>query len=218
MPWNANSILELQVGYLVNAQRCLLVTHWKGGDTGSGKTELEICEGIVAAQSLGGNGTLTGELQNILASTALINFVSAQAVFPTRIRRTKAVCALPGLRVGLAQAQNVQASMQKATQLAGRSQIGGMRIGAIPVADLNAGLLTAAYMTAFNTFANWYLNSSQSLEPDGNVTWYPVILNKEVIPGSNPPKLRIKGASSVAVVTTYNTIRTLSRRTIGRGE
>lgn len=220
MTWPANEILELTVGYRANGQQCLLVTHWMAAvaPPGPGLTELEIQDRIVEQQKLGGNGTLTGELTRILCAQVSINFARAQGIWPTRWRRSLETFAMPGARPGICNAQNLQASVEKSGDKGLRNNIGAMRIGGVSTTDTVNGLVTPDYLTALTTFQDAYLNNLGQLYPDPLVQWFPVILNKKKIIGSDPPKYEISGTTPVHAVSHTNTLRTMSRRTIGRGE
>lgn len=216
MPWEANALIEVRVLYIANLQKCMNVFHYSvSGDT-TGFSKFSMQEAFATLNASPGNGTWSFEFASVMSDAVFVDRVQVQQVFPQRLRVTEIDVNVQGTRIGIMRAQNVQASITKLGQIADRHNQGGMRIGGIREADYQTGLITADYKTALTTL----VGDLAEVRTDGlsPAQYHPAIANKTQVPGSDPPKFVFSGSSPVFQWVVENELRTMSRRTVGRGE
>ena len=163
-------------------------------------------------------GNATGWLNTFLAccpSNYTLQQQWAQRVFPTRIMKEVNQLDLDGTHANEAQTANVQAAIMRRTEVAQPGNIGGIRIIVPGGSEVQLdGLLTGAYKTILGGFAanmdnEWTIAAGTVIEP--------------VLPTRDPPippakQGIINGSRDLDRVEVMPTVRTMSRRTVGRGE
>jgi hypothetical protein len=217
MAWPAGGILEVRVEYRANAQTCMNVLHYENQGPAIGLTVPEIVDDFLDSFGVAGNGRFPDEWAALISADALVFRTTAQAVYPTRYALQFREVAVVGTRPGALRAQNVQASIQKASDLAGRSRVGSLHIGALSVEDYAAGNITAAYELVLAGFVANFLSGPLVTVGLPNNSWHPVILNKEPIPNTDPVRFRIKGSTLITNYDVKSTLRVMRRRTTGLG-
>lgn len=216
MPWEANAILEVRVLYITNLQKCMNVFHYSPQGVSDGFSKLTLQTAFATLNASPGNGTWSFEFAQLMSDAAIVDRVQVQQVFPQRLRAVEIDVNVPGARAGVLRAQNVQASITKLGFIADRHNQGGLRIGGIRDADYQSGLLQPDFVNVLEDF----VVSMAEIRSDGvsPATYHPVIANKTQVPGSDPPRFVYSGHSAIQAWVVENQIRTMSRRTVGRGE
>lgn len=207
-------IMEVRVGYLVNDVQCFNVLHYRA-EAYFTVDNMAYLQDFVDNYAGSGNGTFTGEFAKVMSDEVTINRVEAQWVWPTRYRYIFEVQNTPGLIVAPCDAQNVQGSITKRGLLGNRHNIGGMRVGGLPISAYNAGELTVPYKALLEALVT-FVGGSQS-NGGADATMFPAILNKTPIPGSDPVRYQIYGASVIVDWEVQTQLRTQRTRTKGHG-
>lgn len=203
----ANSILEVTVELDVNDQLVESVLHYVVDAQSDLADPIADQSAIVNLIGVGDTFDLLTPWAACLSTSALITTTRVQYILPTRYRATVASEALAGTRTGVCTAQNVAAVITRFTPLAGRSQIGAVHLGGISASDYSGGTLVAGLTTAMVTLKN-------ALD---------VQLAQDLGPGLWTPCLYHRGKTGTAAFTritggfVQSTLRTMRRRTVGRG-
>jgi len=216
MPWEANTILETRILYVVNNQKCMNVLHYTPDpDAGEGFTPTELTLEFAEENGLLLPNSLSLAFQAISATNVVIQYFQAQQVFPIRRRAATVVPNLTGTRPGICHTQNLQAAITKLGEIGDRHNQGGVRVGGIPSTDIVNGLITDPYLTALVAL----MEKLKLIRSDGAAagSYYPVIANKRPIPGTDPVKFEYYGSSVIKTWFAHNEVRTANRRSVGKG-
>lgn len=217
MAYEANTVVEMRVKTLVNTQYLMNVFHYKPVGNSTGFLIPDMVSGLLALETGGGNGTLTGELKKLLASlnTQIVQ-VDAQVIYPTRYRSITQFVSVAGTVLGTCNAQNVQACITKKGELANRANIGSCRIGGIAENQYASGLLLPGFKTLLQGFVdNWLLTpKSDGLSP---VSYDPAILNKTPVDVGGKVKYVISGCTVYDQCEVHDQLRTQRTRNVGQG-
>lgn len=153
--------------------------------------------------------------RDCLSENYQINQLWVQRVFPTRIMKEVYDVDDAGTHTDTGLTANMQASIMRRTEVASPGNIGGVRI-ALPndVTACSNGFVTGAYKAKLQAFAN---------KMDDIITCAVGTDIEPVLPTRLPPVPPAKqgvidGSRDIARITVMDTVRTLSRRTVGRGE
>jgi hypothetical protein len=158
------------------------------------------------------NGDLTGlkvDYLACLASNYVMNEIRAQIVSPTRSAYTSFPVSAAGTG-STAITANLQGAITLRTENGGRSQVATKKIGPLPTAASLTGLLTAAHTGVMDTLGFELLETIQNA---GDDPWEmtPVIFHRLAVPGQ-------PFSDNVTNMFVSPQTRTMSRRTVGRGE
>lgn len=216
MAFEANAIVEATVRYSVNGQECMNVVHYHPGTPGVGPVRDLVDNFLTSFQSTA-VGTLIAGMKALMSQDVFIHQCTAQAIWPTRYRKSETESfAEQGLVVAPCTAQNLQLCVTKKGDLGIRSNIGHFHLGGLPDVLYTGGVIdTATYAVQIGkllTGLEWHVISAGDL-----IDFAPVILNKTLIPGSDPKKYQISGSTVQTAVEFNETLRVMRRRTVGLG-
>jgi len=212
----STAIMEGKFVWSCHGQTCMNVLHWYPDGIVAGVDPIELMDSFLSVISDNNVGDIMPLIAELQSSQVSWQKVTAQLIHPYRYIVREAVVAQIGADVNPCTAQNVQASIEK-TGIAGtRSNIGAIHIGGLPQTNYSLGLVTAGTLTKLQTLADKL--EQDVVEPLGPSTWHPGILNKEIIPNTDPPKYRIKSITPLFEYRVKNTLRVMRRRTIGVGD
>lgn len=139
----------------------------------------------------------------------------AQRVFPRRQLKVIFAAGQAGTSGYSCQTGNLQASITRRSEIAARGQTGGVRLILPESSDVSEeGLLTAPFKATLGLHAA-DMNSDITLAVGTTIT--PVL--QQTIPNPAKPDKRIlDGSVDIVQVVVMPEVRTLRRRTVGRGE
>lgn len=202
-PISPGSLLEFTLLGRANGQRCMSILHYKY--TGS----TTIADGKLALTNFLANvnvaSDLVGRWNDLIAQNCTIDQLRAQWIFPSRfVYETAAPWNNVGLWPDDCQAPNVAATIEKRTERSGRDQRGILHLWGIAAAAQIDGFVAAGY----DTKAALLITQLQLVRSiTGGVTLAPVIYSRSS-PSSSP---------QIVSCTLPSTLRTMRRRTVGRG-
>lgn len=217
MPIPVNNIFEVRCIYRVNLQLCMNVLHYNVSGDSSGTNESAWTDAFMDEYGGVGNGTFPFEFATVLSSDTVYVETVGQFVFPQRFAAQARAVLVAGTRAGNCRAQNIAWSTTKTGTLAGRNRVGRIQIGGLPVEDYSGGLIANAFKTTVAEDLVDYLASDKTVTLLPTLTAVPVIANKTLVPGSNPPKYVYSGSSEITTWTIRDQLRTARTRTIGVG-
>lgn len=219
MGFEADSVIEVQFHYNVNGQQCMNVWHYEEGVNYPGTVwdaEKAVADRMVA--NLIQVGTMPKAFADLLSQDTFIKRVQCQQIFPLRYRAYYADCNVPGSWTTAApcNAQNVQSSLQKFGIGGTRHDIGAMHIGGIPEDALLEGYLTNAYLAKLQAFADaWKV--SYAFDAGSGATIIPGIVKKKKVVVDGKDYYQVDGLTQLFGVDIKDEVRTMQRRTVGRG-
>lgn len=211
-----NAVLEFRIGYTVNGQRLMNVTHWKPRSTIPGFTPYEAEADFAESMRLAGAGGLVDSIRGCQSVQVTIDSLAAQFVYPTRYRSYTWEGALLGLLAGDCEAQNLQASIEKIGAVADRHNIGGFRLGGLPTNFYNQGLINPVLLPALTAVADALKGPFATNGPPPEI-YDAAILNKTPIVVDGKKKFIISGYTPVVDTDVKEEVRCMTRRTVGRG-
>lgn len=216
MPWLADSIVELRVGYLANDQQCFNVYHFDPTGDSTGFDRPTLLKNFVDRQCINVAGHLVFELKKVLGSNVHINKVVGQLVYPQRERAYGVDLFITGTQANACNAQNVQWTVTKYGDLANKRNIGSVHIGGMPDDAFDGGQMSAAFALAAAGFKSNWLVVDQS---DGTsaAVYKQTILNRDVIIVGGKKRYPIIGDQLVTAWNIRTELRTQRTRTVGRG-
>lgn len=210
-----DDIFEVKVGYVANGQQCYNVLHYRPNAEVEAADPYNIQEEFVDSNVGAANGTLVGEYKELLAENVTVNRITAQFIKVQRWRASERVLAVAGTYPGECTAQNVQATLIKRGLFGRRSAVGHVHVGGLSAAAYINGETVPGFRTQFNQFKNTLAGNWTSLAT--GLVLRPVILNKTLIPGSNPKRYIISGTTLIFTWTQSFFLRTQRTRNVGRG-
>lgn len=219
MSFEAGAVIEVQMHYEVNLQKCMNVWHYE--QYGSIPGTVWDAEKAVADQmfaDLGVAPSMPGQFRALLSPAANIIRIQCQQVYPVRYRAYYVDVNVAGTYLGGANcnAQNLQASIEKFGIMGTKHDIGAMHIGGLDDTALEDGELTIGYLGALSNFANiWKQPYAVGAPGVGGIT--PGIVKKRKVVVDGKPYYYIDGLTQLFGVDIKEEIRTMSRRTVGRG-
>jgi hypothetical protein len=198
-------ILQVSFRGLVYGQRMITILHYRAEEF-STTTELQQTYIQTAAQLQGGAGTPHQEYMDCLASSYTNAQMRVQKIYPTRmIHRTFTAATVIGQVSGAALSPGTSGSITKRGEVANRHSIGGVRMPAVPLAWSVDGMLSATGTVQYADFAS---TLTQLLTLTGGLVLKPIIFNRTTPVDSQ----------SITTLIVQDTIRTMSRRVLRRGE
>ncbi len=216
MAVDPTAILECRVGYTVNGQRLMNVTHWKPRTTIPGFTPYEAEGDFVESFRTAGAGFLLDAMKGCMSNQVTIDSIAGQFVFPVRYRSYTWEGAIAGQLANQCEAQNLQASVEKIGAIADRHNIGGFRLGGLPTNFYDQGLITVALLPALQAVADALKSPFPTNGPPPEI-YDPCILNKTKVVVGGKDKYVISGHSPVVDTDVKEEVRCMTRRTVGRG-
>jgi hypothetical protein len=212
----AGTILEVKYTYLANAQKCMNVIHYKLNQTIINYDPILMTDEMLVIFSNNAVGSIVALMADLMGTGVTFLTCSCQMIYVLRyIVRDQDVVAL-GVGPDPCTAQNVQASIIKRGSVGTRSNIGGFHLGGLANNNYTSGLLTAGAFAKLVALADGLDEPVPAGDP-GGALWEPCILNKEKIPNTDPVKYRITGGTLTYEWQAVQPLRTMSRRTVGRG-
>jgi len=172
-------------------------------------------ENITANFAGGGPGSWIDTYWSLFAAGCVFKTVSVQLIHPTRYYKATASVAKAPNAGQVCDTPNIAAVITKKTTLGARKGIGATHIRWVPADAYSAGLLEAPYKAGLVTFTA--LMEEIQFNALTGTGWRPIVLNKELIPGSTPPKYRIVGGTPITSTMVQDQVRVMRRRTVGLG-
>lgn len=214
-PITSESILEVRVGYRVNSEQCYAVLHYRNVITNLTLDQAEVMQEMLDTLGGTGNGTFVGEFAKVMSTTATLNSVAFQMIYPTRYKSKIETFTTTGTVAGDASAQNVQASITKRGDIANRHNVGGLRIGGLSPTSYASGLITGGQETLLEGLIDFLVDDIQN--GAGDVVFSPAIANKEKVVVGGKDKWVLFGSTIITSWAVEPQLRTQRSRTKGRG-
>jgi len=216
MAFEANTVLEAIVYYEANGQHMMNVVHYKPGVLGVGPVPL-LTEHFLTSFQDTAAGTLIAGMAGCMSNACSIYAASAQVIYPTRwAKQIVDVGPVPGGIAQLCRAQNVQLTVTKRGDLGNRHNVGSFHLGGLPVTLYEEGLINQVDFNAelgnLLIGIEWHPISAVDL-----IEFFPAILNKQKVEGTDPPKYIVTGATNQTRTELQPEIRVMRRRTVGVG-
>jgi len=204
-----NDLFRVEAHGEVFGQKIMLTHAYNVLDTPAGVSEAAASSDLLEELRAGGGSDKWETLYRAVMppSWTLVKW-RVQKVAPIRYRYYQVTRGVLGTHASDTEAPNQSAIITMQTLLAGRNQIGNKHIGPIPQAATvqDGGFLVAAYKTLLSALADAMVDDIL-----GGVT---AITFSPVIPHNSP-------AGSYTLIADYaigDTVNTMRRRTVGRGE
>lgn len=207
MSVNINDLFQVRAIGECFGQRIMLTHHYYVynvfGAPAESTTTTELLDEIRAA---GGGDVWETLLRAVMPIEWNLVRWEAQKIKPVRYVFQSVTRAVAGTHAGTTDTANQSASLCFTTALAGQSQKSIKKIGPIPqgAATQDAGLLTAAYKVLLAALGNGML---QPIVGALGTEWHPCV----------PHPLPVGSFTELQSFTVEDTIRGMSRRTVGRG-
>lgn len=205
-------IMQLSYRGTVAGQRIIMTRFYRcTAPSDPGNTYQDDMQGVIIEATKVAAGSISQTYLACLPSSYTLNEVRAQIVKPVRYVTVGVFqTAKVGTNTGSGNVTNLAGVITFRTGLAGRKQVSNVHIGPVPSDAPSAGVLEAAYRLVLDNLKGALLNI---LTPSGfDVgSWTPCIWHRKV-PG---PAISYDYIQSGVV---QQTARTMSRRTVGRGE
>jgi len=137
---------------------------------------ISVQDALITELAASGNDGLETDYTACLATAYTGDFVRAQRVYPVRMRASSGTMTTSG-SAGTTELSNIAAAVNFITDFSGRSQQAVKHLGPISSETtlVDNGVLTTAYNTLLNTFANSLLDNVSLLT--GNVDLTPVVVH-----------------------------------------
>lgn len=216
MPYAVNSIIEVVCKYRVNDQDCLNVLHYGPAGDSTGFSITTLVDAFADLYGGIGNGTFAFEFGRVMSSNVTYVETTFQHIFPTRWVKHSRPVTYGGQRMGETTAQNVAATVTKTGTMAGRNKRGSIHIGGLAETEYAGGLLGGPYKVVLQQLVDFLASELPTTLPTP-LTYIPVLLNKTLIPGSDPKRYQISGYSDLRDWTIRQQLRTQRSRTAGVG-
>jgi hypothetical protein len=168
--------------------------------------ELEIAYNNISSALFGTSSDFEDKYLDCCSNVFTLQQCLMQVVFPTRYyARQLFQSGKVGTVSSVSLPPGVSVSLTKRSILATRHSVGGVRMPAVPTTFTAAGEITATGRTAYGVFCD---KLNDDLEPDFGVIFEPVIFRRA------QPAL----SERLAFAFPQDTVRTMSRRVVRRGE
>jgi len=207
MPLDVSDIIQVTYRSTWAAQRILMVRHFVVNTTTSTASVLADLSDIAEIAADSSPGTIFNTLQAALPSNVQIDTVRAQRIYPNRTAFVDQVVDLPGGNANDADAGNVAAVITLRTELGGRDQISNVHVGPVPGNVFTEGFINPTYLTTLDALKTALLSGLLTDAP-GNIGLKPVVFHSKKVPPT---------WDQLLTGTVQQTLRTMSRRTVGRG-
>lgn len=143
------------------------------------------------------------------------DYITAQLVYPIAYRAEQSITGLPGTDDFAAVTANSAASIERASLLAGRENVGRISIPAIAAERMADGLLTAPFVTKMLTLAERMKNVWTNPLIDATLALSPCLIHR--VKDGTPPRWRIRDYTLVTHTSPKLEVRTQRTRNIGKG-
>ena len=205
-----NTLLQVQIRSRVNTQRLLNVLHWRNVTQSSVATISSEYDEIWSMINGSGVGqlNLVALLRPCLSTDVTIDEVRLQFVRPIRYVHKPFTVALSGTFAAACPVQNIQATIVKSGERAGKHYRGAVRLGGLGSSAYSGGLLTVGFRT---TMANFASTIKAPFSTAGNATWHARIFNRITQTWQND-------SAEFTESLVKEEVRTQRTRTVGRGE
>lgn len=208
-----NTILQINLNYTVNSQKCMNVMHYSNSVSSTVQTIDAEYNEILNAITLSGPTTINIPLRfkDLMSEASSLTQLVVQFVSPVRyVGKVQNLIGSNGSVLQPCHAQNLQLSFTKYTALAGRKFRGAFRIGGLPVTAYQDGMIDFNTMQpAVGNFAN---DMVRSFTTAGGGVWNPGVA--KIFPPPNTGQSYITWVTRVIV---KDEVRTQRTRTVGRG-
>lgn len=144
-----------------------------------------------------------------------IDTITAQVVYPYRARFRTSVYNQPGTDPNDATSANSAGSVERATDFAGRSEVGRVSIPALAPANQVSGLISAGMLAKMSTLGSKMLNVWSNPLIDPLLELQPVIIHRKKNATTN--HWEIVGASTCTYSRPQLEVRTQRTRNLGKG-
>lgn len=201
-----NAIVEVSIVGQASGQTTLTILHYRLGgapvETGTdGSAALTALNTVINNQ--------TDSLQVRYMACMAVDFtctaVRLQWLWPIRYRsQERTPQAAVGTSGGQIVSANIAAAITRGGDLAGRGKSGTLHMPAVPANFMDDSILNADAKTAYDGFG---ARTATIIAASGGLTFTPVLYNREAPAQSQ----------QVTVAASKNTVRTMRRRTVGRG-
>lgn len=170
---------------------------------------LEVMTNILSGLLEGATKPITAKYLACVSSDYTATAIRAQRIWPTRNAFVEIPVEYPGTS-SAANAANLMAALTLRTDKAGRNQVSTRKIGPIGFEDAEEGLITSNFKSRMQTLAD-ELISNQEVANIG-LGLEPVVIHRDA------ETHVITGSDGFTNWTVQDQVRTMSRRTVGRGE
>lgn len=191
------------------SQRIILTHHYRLAAINPGVSDEAARDSLLDAVrgGVGGGDVLEGPYLDLLPPEYTLDWWQAQLISPVRRAFNVFLRGNPGAHLDSTETANQSVAITLRTNNAGRDQVGTKKIGPIPQ-SANAqsnGSVAPAYLTLLTTFKNSLISDVVDLAL--GATWNPIFYHG---PTAGDWNLITTGVAQ-------QQIRTMSRRTVGRG-
>lgn len=203
-PVSVGDIVEVRIRARQSGQQLLNVLHYKvsTGSSFDGAVDFEEALAIINDGTIG----IITAYKAFANGDVFFSGMDMQLIYPTRYRSVSAAVGAFGLREGMAMPQNVQASVTRRVDEAGKSKTGRTELFGLITEDQEDGLLTLDAVTLASTLAG---KMSQNIElVTGTLVFQPIIYSRSFPLTSNP----------VVGYRVQDSVRVARRRTVGVGK
>jgi hypothetical protein len=198
-----NSICELSFEGLLDGQQTISTFHYRVNDATSVTDGAAVLAEFISATRVAGK--LFPSYQAICSDQLTNLQIWAQLVYPVRFRyTTDGTPSESGAQDLLAFPPNVQASITRAAEKAGRKYVSHLSVPSVPITAIESGMLSVAYMDDMQPLV------AAITEPyvlAGGVTFTPVIYHRNQNPSFD----------DLVLAFVQPTSRVIRRRTVGLG-
>lgn len=207
MPLTVGDVVQLSFSGRVFNQRVLFTHNFRVSETQSSAPSWEILQDIAEFFENDDN-PLKSKYLACLPPQYVMNDVRAQVLYPLRLPYESVPTGSPGTQTNATEVSNLAACFTLYSALTGRKQIAVSHVGPISPTYANDGVWNSDVLTPLIDLADECTNTYAITA--AQTTLVPVILHKGA--NQNPR------TNDVVGFRIQNTVRTMRRRTVGRGE
>lgn len=199
-----NDVIEITVKGELYGQTILNLFHFKLIEVGAATDYVPFCNAVNAAFNIAPTGYIV-PMADCMTTDYNFTQIRIQRIYNGRLA---AIGFAPDTTTGsIAEAAlppGTSVSIQRTGLQANRQNIGGIRMAGVPPTYVDGGVLSSAGRLAYENFAERFPNNITSVDIG---TLAPIILHRAMVPNS----------PLIFSTTVPNTVRTMSRRVVGRG-
>jgi hypothetical protein len=200
----ANDIIEVVIEGRLDGQQTISTFHYRIASLDGAHPMMSELENLIG--KLRAPNKLWEKYQNVTSDQLNHLNMYAQVIYPIRYRYTNAAEAdQTGGVDSSAFPANVQASITRASERAGRAYVSHLAVPGVPIGALEVSQVTVDYKEALNELAEVML---QSVVLTSGTQLNPIIFHKELSPNY----------SDLVVAFAQDTSRVSRRRTVGLGK
>lgn len=207
----ANSIMMVTFTGFYQSQTIMFTRHYRNFATIAGDIDPQgLQEAFYDRIKETGPDDIVTPYLDCLSDSYEMDNVKVQLIHPTRYAFSQFLVAASGNIEEGAPTGNVQAALTLRTSNSGRDQVATYKLGPLAGTDYQDGIVSEARRVSIRSFGSALLESI-SVGPDPFTSdWLPVIYH----PNASPPA---PVSDVVEAYQDHREVRTLSRRTLGRG-